>query len=70
MAVHEDDFRCKKCGELLEWVDTFDTEGGIQEGYIIENQVWHCNKCNQDFTITQRAEIGENDVDITYFEES
>lgn len=62
--VNEDDFNCKNCGHPLDWTDTVDTEGGIQEGYIIERQVWHCHCCNKDYAIEQRADFTENDVDI------
>lgn len=64
MAVNNDDFSCKNCGSLLEWIDTIDTEGGIQEGYIIENQVWHCPGCHKDYVIEQKVYFTENDVDI------
>ena len=48
----------------MEWIDTIDTEGGIQEGYIIENQVWHCLGCHKDYVIEQKVYFTENDVDI------
>ena len=70
MAVCDEDFNCRKCGHPLDWVDTIDTEGGINEGYIIERQEWVCHCCNQSYIIEQRADIGEGDVDITDFQES
>lgn len=70
MAVNEEDFNCKNCGHPLDWADIVDTEGGINEGYIIERQVWVCHCCNKSYVIEQRADIGEGDVDITNFEES
>lgn len=41
--------KCKHCHNELEWEDTFDTEGGIQEGYLIERQVWTCPNCHKDY---------------------
>lgn len=70
MAVSEEDFNCKNCGHPLDWIDTIDTEGGIQEGYIIENQVWTCHCCQKDYVITQKANFNENDVDITNISET
>lgn len=70
MAVNNDDFNCKNCGSSLEWVDTIDTEGGIQEGYIIENQIWHCPSCHKDYVIEQKAYFTEDDVDIVSITET
>lgn len=70
MAISSEDFNCKSCGQPLDCVDTIDTEGGINEGYIIERQEWVCEHCQKSYVITQRADIGEGDVDITDFEES
>lgn len=68
--VTSEDFNCKNCGKPLEWADTFRSEGGIQEGYLIEHQVWTCEHCQKDWVITQQANFNENDVDITDFQES
>lgn len=62
--------KCKHCHNELEWEDTFDTEGGIQEGYLIERQVWTCPNCHKDYIIEQKATFLENDIDIIYFEEN
>lgn len=70
MAVSNEDFNCKNCGNPLDCEDVMDTEGGINEGYIIERQLWVCSNCHKDYVITQRADIGEGDVDITDFEEA
>lgn len=70
MAVNEEDFNCKNCGQPLEWVDTVDTEGGINEGYIIEHQAWTCPNCQKDYAITQQANFNESDVDITEITEA
>lgn len=68
--VTSEDFNCKKCGQPLDHEDTMDTEGGINEGYIIERQLWCCSHCHKDYVITQRADINEGDVDITNFQEA
>lgn len=31
--------KCPKCKCKLEWFDTTDSEGGIEEGYLIETSV-------------------------------
>lgn len=59
---------CKCCGKPLEWADTYRTEGGLEEGYIIENQIWTCEQCNKDYIITKQGYI--KDVDIIAFEEA
>ena len=64
------ELNCKKCGSPLEWADTIRNFGGIQEGYIIERQVWCCEQCKIDYIVEQRAEFLENDVNIIYFEEA
>lgn len=70
MAVSNEDFNCRNCGHPLDHEDTMDTEGGINEGYIIERQLWCCPNCQKDYIIEQRADIGEGDVDIIYCEEA
>ena len=65
-----EELRCKKCNEVLEHYDTIDHNGGIDEGYLVERQIWGCKKCNTDYMIEKRAEIKESDIDIIYFEES
>lgn len=58
---------CKCCGKPLEWVDTYDTEGGI-DSCIIERQLWTCEHCNKDYIITKQGYIKK--VDIIDFEEA
>ena len=52
-----EDFLCKHCGHRLEWVDTYDSEGGIMEGYYIERQLWVCEHCQKSYIIQQRSEL-------------
>lgn len=66
----EEVYHCKKCGKELEWADTIDHEGGIQEGYIIERQIWTCEDCDISYVIEQRADFQKQDVSTIYFEES
>ena len=70
MAINNEDFICKNCGHQLDWEDTIDIEGGINEGYIIERQIWGCEKCDTSYVVEKRAYIKENDIDIIYFRES
>ena len=70
MAINNEDFICKNCGHQLDWEDTIDTEGGINEGYIIERQLWCCSNCNKNYIIEQKADIGEGDINIIYYEEA
>ena len=59
-----EDFNCNNCGHSLEWEDTIDIEGGIQEGYIVESQTWYCPYCHKNYVIEQKAYFTENDIDI------
>ena len=70
MAVSNEDFNCRECGQPLEWEDTMDTSGGINEGYISERQLWTCNHCQKDYIIEQKVCLTDNDVDIIDFEEA
>lgn len=56
-------FICR-CGNKLEWVDTFDTDGNLQEGYLSEKQEWHCPKCNKYYTIEQTIYFAEKDIKV------
>lgn len=57
---HEE--KCKYCHNDLEWEDVFRIEGGIQEGYLIEHQVWICHKCNKDYIITKRVDFDNEEI--------
>lgn len=57
--------KCPKCKCKLEWFDTTDSEGGIEESYLIETSVWGCNKCGQEYVIQERALL--TDTQIIYF---
>ncbi len=70
MAINNEDFNCKNCGHPLDHEDTMNTDGGINEGYIIERQLWCCSNCNKDYIIEQKIDISENDVDIIYYKEA
>ena len=59
-----EDFNCNNCGHSLEWEDTIDIEGGIQEGYIVESQTWYCPCCHKNYAIERKAYFTENDIDI------
>lgn len=61
---------CKYCGKLLDQTDTIDREGGINEGYIIERQLWTCEHCQKDYIIEKQIYIKDEDVDIINFEEA
>ena len=65
-----EELKCKKCNGELEYYDTIDHEGGLDEGYIIERQVWGCEKCDTSYVVEKRADIKESDIDIIYFRES
>lgn len=60
--------KCKHCQSDLEWEDTFRHEGGIQEGYLIEHQIWTCPNCQKDYIINKRVDFDESK--IIYMEEN
>ena len=49
--------KCPNCGEMMQWEDTLDVEGGLLEGYIIERMLFSCNNCNKDFITDVRVSI-------------
>lgn len=53
-----------KCGSKLEWEDTSDVEGGILEGYIIEQQLWTCPNCQTEYFVQARVNFKESDIEI------
>lgn len=55
---------CNKCGMELEWDDTTDVEGGILEGYIIEQQLWVCPECGKVYCVSARVNFRESDIDF------
>lgn len=59
---------CKQCGKSLYWEDTYRIEGGIEEGYLIENQIWVCENCQKEYTIIKQGYF--HNVDIINFEEA
>ena len=60
-------FLCKHCKKPLEYADTLDTEGSIDDGYIQEHQMWTCDHCDVTYVIDLWAKITNSEV--TYFEE-
>lgn len=61
-------FLCKLCGDPLEWEDTIDTEGGIEDKWYLERQLWVCKRCQKDYVIGLSVDITNPKVE--YFEES
>lgn len=58
----EDNLKCCNCGNDLDLEDVFDHEGGIMEGFLIENQVWSCPHCQKEYIITQRVDFEEGQI--------
>ena len=66
--MEEVKFLCKHCGNPLEYYDTLDTSGGLEDSYYMEHQIWTCESCQIDYIIDQVAELTNRK--ITYFEEA
>lgn len=60
---------CKKCGRPLIWEDTIDHSGGIDDGYLLEHQLWSCDHCKIDYIIDKKVEFVAKGK-IVYFEEA
>ena len=58
------EIKCIKCGEVVEWDDTINVEGGIAEGYITEVQLYHCEKCGKEYKAIVSAPINNSNIDI------
>lgn len=61
---------CPNCKGQLEWVDTMDFEGGIDEGYIRELQVHECTLCKQEFIVTKFVNFDKKNISIEKIEKS
>lgn len=61
-------FLCKYCGDPLEWEDILDTEGGIEDKWYLERQLWTCKRCDVGYVIGLSVDITNPKVE--YFEES
>ena len=48
----------------LEWKETFDVEGGILEGYIIEHQIWECPECGQAYEVQLRVNVDPQNAEV------
>ena len=67
-AMEKLKYLCKHCGDPLVWEDTYDAEGGIEEGWYSERQLWSCHRCDIDYVIEQCAKL--TDLKTTYFQEA
>jgi uncharacterized protein with PIN domain len=65
------ELKCKECGTELELNDIYDTDGGLDEGYIVEKRFYTCPHCNKDYSIGLNVAIPRLTRDnIIWFEES
>lgn len=55
---------CKKCGGRLNWEDTVNFEGGILEGYLLEEQIYICENCNTNYNIQARVNFRNNEIEF------
>lgn len=63
--------KCKKCGNPLSLEDVYDSDGGLDEGYIIEKRLYCCDKCETDYTVGINVPVPEPQEDnIIWFQES
>lgn len=58
----KDNLKCCNCGNNLDLEDTFDFDGGIMEGYLIERQLWSCSRCQKEYIIIQRVDFEEGEI--------
>lgn len=59
---------CKKCGKNLIQEDIIDKSGGIDEGYVLEQQLWSCECCEIDYIVYARADL--KNIDYSDFQEA
>lgn len=55
--------KCKRCGKELYLEDVFDEDGCLTSGYIVENQLWHCDNCDIEFIVTQQLNFKPEDIE-------
>ena len=63
------ELKCKKCNSPLEHYDTIDTDGGLEDDFYVERQIWGCDKCSLDYVVEKQIKFNPKDVNIIYFEE-
>lgn len=61
-------FLCKQCGNPLQYEDTMDTEGSLEDGWFVERQLWSCEHCQVDYIIEQKGYF--TGVQTLYFEKA
>ena len=61
-------FLCKLCGDPLKWEDTIDADGGIEDKWYLERQLWTCRRCQKDYVIGLSVDI--TNPKLEYFEEA
>ncbi len=63
--------KCKKCGTDLYLEDIYDTDGGIDEGFIFEKRFYSCENCEQEYIVGINKKIEPiTEDDIAWFKES
>lgn len=60
---------CKHCGSPLKWKETYDTEGDLLGGYLLEKQFWCCPKCQASYYVMLECPFDNNNIKMTKFEE-
>lgn len=63
-GINMKEIKCRNCDTILEWDDTIKIEGGIDEGYIIEAQLYHCENCGKECKAIIRAPIDDNNINV------
>lgn len=65
------EIKCKKCGSPLEFDDCYDTDGGLDDGYIMEKRSYTCPKCNTEWLVGLNVPIPTpTEKDIIWFKEN
>jgi len=61
---------CPYCHSKLQWEDTIDHFGGIDDGYFSELRVYSCDFCKQDYIAQLTADFDKKSVKLVDFQET
>ena len=56
--------KCLKCGNNLQWCDTIDVEGSLNEEYLTEICAYECEKCKRVYRVVMSATVDSSKINV------
>lgn len=64
MNGQEQIHKCKKCGGLLEWIDTYETDIALDTNTFKVREFHHCEKCNITYNVYTTGNINPTKIEL------